>query len=53
MIDYNKTRNMSPLPRNKLRGFPLEGKKRLSAFRFFPGDSSHDINVGDFSLGFD
>jgi len=30
---------------------PQGEKKTYRCFKWVPGDSSHDINVGDFSLG--
>jgi len=44
---------MSPLPRNKLHGFPLKGKKTpIGVFRFsFYAYSSLNPKVRDFSLG--
>ena len=40
------------LPRHKCRGFPSREKNACGVLSLPPCDSSHNINVGDFSLGF-
>jgi len=38
-------------PRHKWHGFPSRGENTCRCFIRVPGDSSHDINVGDSTLG--
>jgi len=41
-----------PLPCHKWHGFPPREENASGVLKKRPCDSSHNINVGDFSLGF-
>ncbi len=51
-LGNEKWKKLVPLPCHKWHGFPPREKNAFGVLSVLPCDSSLNINVGDFSLGF-